>query len=138
VNKLLLVSILAALGATSVGALWAATAAPKAPPEMTRTIVDFAAALAAGDGKAAAELASFPLDNLVFKAPKTLSKSAFLKNFTAQKDIAACLVKTPPEQQLKNNKSVANSWSIDCNGNIYYFGLRNGRWLYTGYENINE
>ena len=29
-------------------------------------------------------------------------------------------------------------WKIDCDGNDLWFGLRNGRWLHTGYENVNE
>lgn len=30
------------------------------------------------------------------------------------------------------------SWYADCNGNEYFFSYQGGRWLFTGYENINE
>ena len=29
-------------------------------------------------------------------------------------------------------------WEIDCDGNVVAFGLRNGQWKHTGYENVNE
>ena len=46
---------------------------------------------------------------------------------------AFCYGSQMPEKD-KNDKD----WFLDCEGNVFYFGIRSGQWKYLGYENINE
>jgi hypothetical protein len=109
----------------------------ESPPEALVTArMAFAAAVAAKDVKAAAELTNFPLKNTVTAAPPTISKAGFAKQFKMYGEMKDCL-KTEPFESAAHGKS-AKSWTINCNGNVFHFALINGRWLHSEYENINE
>jgi hypothetical protein len=125
----------AAIGAPS-------SSVPPPPIELSKLSYAFANAAASGDAEAAAKLSRFPLDNVVQGSPKTLSRTEFLKRFkadlTRHKDIVDCLLANNLEIEVRNGQVNVRKWSIDCNGNVYHFGLTGDRWSYTGYENINE
>ena len=135
---------LAAFAASDFGsaALAQSAAVPRPPVELSKVSYAFANAAASGDAEAAAKLSRFPLDNIVEREPKTLSRPAFIKRFKADyaghKEIVDCLLANQLEVETQNGKTNFRKWSIDCNGNVYQFGFIADHWAYTGYENINE
>jgi hypothetical protein len=116
-------------------------AAETLPPELQTARTAFAKAIADRDTEAAAQLASFPLENTEDRGPKTLSKSAFVDRIQKlPKDVrlhwAECLKSEKPEKDAKRK----NTWAIVCDqgNNIYYFSKISDKWLYRGYESVAE
>lgn len=140
-----LISILPLACVLAVSAALAATAA-KPPAELNTMRAAFAAALAAKDFKTAAKMASFPLATVVYQMPPSQSEKDFLKSKGgdagyADADEQHCIAHDAAELQdakSASDKRFANTWAVNCNGNIFYFAQRKGAWLYIGYENINE
>jgi len=140
-----LISILPLAGVLAVSAALAATAA-KPPAELNTMRTAFAAALAAKDVKTLAKMASFPLANVVYQAPASVSEKDFVKSKGGDLGYSDageqhCIANDAPELQdakSASDKRFADAWAVNCNGNIFYFAQRKGAWLYIGYENINE
>jgi hypothetical protein len=102
------------------------------PPELKKMLDQFSEALTANNKAKASELSSFPLKNAVYGAKQTKSRKEFessLKESTA----GFCYGEKMPEKDT-NGKD----WALECDGNVFYFGQRGGKWKYLGYENINE
>ncbi len=108
---------------------WAGKAV--APADLVSARTAFAAAVSANNETAAATLTSFPLKNTVYKEPPTLMRKAFSTRFAEYRHMAACIKTTPLLFER-------GAWLLDCDGNILRFGSRDGRWLHTEYENVNE
>jgi hypothetical protein len=120
--------------------LIAATSAPAAetPPEaLVKARAAFATAIAAKDVKAAEALTSFPLKNVVTSAPRTISQAGFARQFEIYAQMADCLQSAPLEY-VPGGGGRPKSWIVNCNGNIVYFAFKQGRWLHSEYENVNE
>ena len=117
-------------------------AADKPPAELVAAREAFAAAVVKGDAAAAAKLSSFPLKNDVYREPKSIPEAKFASSMKVYAELKACLKSTPLRPAATKGKSKAAGatpdWELDCDGNILRFGLRNGQWLHTGYENVNE
>jgi hypothetical protein len=113
-----------------------ALANQKSPPPALATMrAAFAKAVAAKDIALVEALASFPLTNEVEHEPATIARTDFSKAFSRNgyADMADCLKTSPLEAAPKGA-----AWLVNCDGNIFYFALRNGQWRHTKYENINE
>ena len=108
---------------------WAAKA--EAPIDLVNARAAFAAAVSANIEAGAAALTNFPLKNTVYKEPPKLARKAFSTLFANYRHMTACIKKTPLVFER-------GAWLIDCDGNLLRFGLRDGRWLHTEYENVNE
>jgi hypothetical protein len=126
----------AAIGASMLS--WPPVLATEAPPAaLVQARAAFAAAVAAKDVKAAEKLTNFPLKNTVFQAPPTISQAAFPKQMKLYAEMKDCL-KTAPLELPSSGGGAPKSWTVDCDGNLFHFALKNGRWLHDEYENINE
>jgi hypothetical protein len=126
----------AALGVLLFAASVAAAA--EAPPAaLVEARSAFARAVAAKDIKAAEALTSFPLKNVVTSAPRTIPQSGFAHQFEMYEQMGDCL-KSAPLEYVPGGGGRAKSWIVNCNGNILYFALKQGRWLHTEFENVNE
>jgi hypothetical protein len=101
--------------------------------------IAFAEAVAAKNLPGVEALTSFPLRNVVEHSPPSFAKPSFPNAFeqNGYADMADCLKSTPLEPAAPT-KHLGNAWLINCNGNIFYFSLRNGRWTHVEFENINE
>ena len=108
---------------------WAGKAV--APVDLISTRTAFAAAVSANNEAGAAELTSFPLKQTAYKASPKLTRKTFPTLFADYRHMAACIKTTPLVFER-------GAWLIDCDGNILRFGLHDGRWLHTEYENVNE
>ncbi len=106
------------------------------PEDLVKARAAFAAAVAANDVKAGAELTNFPLKNTVTSAPPTISQAGFAKQFKMCGLMKDCLKGEPLESAAAGKGQ--KSWAINCDGNVFHFALINGRWLHGEYENINE
>ena len=115
-----------------------ALAADRPPPELVAARVAFAAAVAKNDLPAATALSSFPLKNVVYRGPKTIAEAQFGSLFRIYRQFSDCLKSGSLQPTPVKGAAAAASWTIDCDGNEVSFGLKDGRWLHTGYENINE
>jgi hypothetical protein len=102
------------------------------PPELKKMLDKFSQAIANNEKTKASELSNFPLKNIVYLDKKTKSRNEFESSFEKSM-LPFCYDKQKPEKN-KND----NDWYLDCDGNVFYFGLRAGQWKYLGYENINE
>lgn len=102
------------------------------PPELKKMLDKFTKAVLDNDKSKASELSFFPLKNIVYLDKKTIIKKEFESSFK-NRMMSFCYSSRQPEKD-KNGKD----WVLDCEGNVFYFGLRAGQWKYLGYENINE
>jgi hypothetical protein len=114
-----------------------AFAADKPPPDLVAARAAFAAAVAKNDMAATAALTSFPLKNVVYRGPKTVPEAKFGAQFKMYRQLGECL-KSGPLQPTPVKGGAPVVWTIDCDGNEISFALKDGRWLHSGYENINE
>lgn len=129
----------------SAGLAAAPPAAITPPPQLDSVRKALAAAVAARDIKAVAALTNFPLAFSGYEAPDSVSQADFLSDknnfngmfFEGDAHIVGCLRTGKLEFEAKPTFA-GSPWVIDCDGNEYYFGQRGGKWLFTGYENINE
>jgi hypothetical protein len=119
-----------------LSAVPSAALAQKAPAELIAVRDRLAVAALAGDAKAAAALTFFPFENAAYGGAPHLSKTEFMKKFKKDENWGNCLAKG----NFVKDTRAKNAYHIECDqgNNIYYFGQRNGRWYYTGYENIGE
>jgi hypothetical protein len=120
--------------------LIAVTSAPGAetpPADLVKARAAFATAIAAKDVKAAEALTSFPLKNVVTSAPRTISQAGFARQLEIYEQMADCL-RSAPLEYVPGGGGRPKSWIVNCNGNIVYFALKQGRWLHSEYENVNE
>jgi hypothetical protein len=118
----------------------AATGAAAAPdPALKTFLAAFGEALRRSSLEAAAGMAHFPLENSAYQQPKTIAKSGFRQHFgyIKGKEFADCLKTTAPQPAAKASRTLGD-WSVDCNGNVFYFKPFDGQWRYSGYENVNE
>ena len=111
--------------------------AQQAPKDLSTVTSQFAAAVAARNEVAAAALTRFPLANAVYQSPKSISRAGFKAQFRMYTNLTSCLKSTPPKRE-KTKAGQDPLWSIDCDGNILYFSLKDGHWLHNKFENVNE
>ena len=125
----------------------AAQAAPAKPPaDLDAMRAAFAAAVTHKDRAAMAKLSAFPLAVDVYGSAPTVTEKQFVSSndyvsgwfFDGDAQVSDCIGKGPLAFQSDQKEFGAGSWYADCNGNEYYFGQRNGHWLFTAYQNINE
>lgn len=116
-----------------------AAAAAGADAELKAFIADFAAKLGGGGVAAIESLAHFPLKNAVYREKETVSKGEFRKAFAyiADKQFVDCLRKNAPQRAAGASKRLGD-WSVDCDGNVFYFAKFESQWRYSGFENVNE
>jgi len=134
---------LMALGAVCVASVALAAAPAKPPAELATARKAYAAAVKAHDWNAVAALVNFPVDIEVYQVPPKVTKAQFLKNHQQPFIIddagqLKCVGTAPATYQGSKKDFGYDSWNVDCDGNEYFFGLRGGKWLLTGYQNINE
>ena len=123
--------------ATVLVAACSPSMAQQAPKELSTVTSQFAAAVAAKNEAAAAELTRFPLANAVYQSPKSISRAAFKAQFRMYTNLTSCLKSMSPKRE-RTKAGQDPVWSIDCDGNILYFSLKDGRWLHNKFENVNE
>jgi hypothetical protein len=114
------------------------SAAEKPPAELQALRATFATAIEKNDSAAAAKLTRFPLRNEVYRGPKSIPEAKFgsvMKEYVHMKD---CIKTSPLGLAPAKRAGAAHEWVIDCDGNLLYFGQKDGQWRHTGYENINE
>ena len=124
--------------AIATASAFADVATPEALETMRKA---FSAAIAKHDVKAAAAMTQFPLAFSGYEHPDEVTAADFAGEFDGlffggDAKLASCLatVKLEPAQ----SDFPDSPWVIDCDGNEYYFGQRNGKWMFTAYENVNE
>src|SRR5262245_8620102 len=112
-----------------------------APAELEKMRKAFGAAVSKRDVKATAAITQFPLAFSGYEHPEKVMAAEFADEFDdlffgGDPHSATCLATS----KLKRAQSrFPNSpWVIDCDGNEYYFGQRNGKWKFTAYKNVNE
>ena len=118
-------------------ALAGPSAAEKPPAELEAARAAFVAAVVKMDVAAATGLSALPLKNAVYRGPKSIPESKFGAQVKIYAAMKSCL-KTAPLEPAPAKNPATREWMLDCDGNVLSFGLKNGRWLHTGYENINE
>jgi hypothetical protein len=111
--------------------------AQSAPADLVKTRAAFAAAVAANDEKAAADLSAFPLINRVYQGKPAIPRAEFRELFKTYRELRQCLKSDRLEPEKAGEKKTGN-WLVECNGNLVIFGQKSGRWLHIGYENVNE
>jgi hypothetical protein len=90
-----------------------------------------------------ADLISWPLPIDNYGTAPRLTKAQYLKDrrrlsiFLAE-SLLPCIAAEPATYQGNRKEFGFGSWVIDCTGNEFYFGQKNGKWLFTAYQNINE
>ena len=112
----------------------ASLAAPKgAPPAELRAMLgEFSAAVQSNNRKAAEALTAFPLANEAYQSPKSIPLAKFGPQFEMYRAfVPGCAAKT--RMQLSKKQ-----WQLDCDGNILWFGQKDGKWRHIRYENVNE
>jgi hypothetical protein len=143
-QTVLKIAALAAIGSCVATIAFAAPAKP--PTGLDAMRATFVKAIAAKDLKTAFALTAFPLQVEEYQAAPRLT----LKQVTADggkfttlfgdgdKDLLACVGTGPVVLQTDKTQFAAGQWLADCNGNEFYFSRRDGKWLFTAYQNINE
>ncbi len=127
-------------------ACFAIAAAPAKPPVLDATRQALVKAVAAHDWNGVANLTAWPLVIDMYAAPARLTKAQFLKDprklavlfGDGDKDLLACVAAAPLAYQSNRKEFGYDTWLADCNGNEFYFGLRDGKALFAAYQNINE
>jgi len=132
--------LLAASFGCAVAAV-SAFAADVAPAELETMRKAFGDAVGKQDVNAVAAMTQFPLAFSGYEHPDTVAAAEFADEFdglffSGDPQLANCLAtgKLEPAQSTFPN----SPWVIDCYGNAYYFGQRDGNWMFTAYENTNE
>jgi hypothetical protein len=123
-----------------------AAGVPRAPAGLNAARQDFALAVQARDLKRIAALANFPLAVEGFGAAPTMTARQFLTDKRTFADlfgppdagIVRCIRAEAPQLQDDKGSFGHGFWFVDCNGNEYFFTMRGGKWLFVGYQNINE
>jgi len=120
-----------------------AFAADAAPAELETMREAFGAAVGKQDVKAVAAMTQFPLAFSGYEHPDTVTAAEFADEFdglffSGDPQLASCLATGKLEPAQPESTFPNSPWVIDCDGNIYYFGQRNGKWMFTAYENVNE
>jgi hypothetical protein len=118
----------------------------KAPAGLQAERTKFAAAVAARDMKRIVALSDFPISVEMYGGAPRITASQFLADKRTFSDlfgppdsgIVHCIGTAAPERQDDVKSFGHDFWLVDCNGNEYYFASRQGRWVFAGYENINE
>lgn len=121
-------------------------ASAKAPTALQEFRTAFAAAVAAKDRAAVAKLSRFPLGIEGYELGPKLNERDFLRDkshfdgifFAGDGEVVKCLRMAPFAYQPNAKQFGSGLWVLDCNGNEYYFGEREGRWAFAAYQNINE
>ncbi len=127
------VTLLAMAFAVATSAL----AAEQAPNALATMRAAFAAAAKAKDVAQLAALTAFPLANSVYQEPSSLSKAAFPDRLIEYSERAACLASSPLTADVETRKTT-KLWLVECDGAIFYFGLRSGQWRHVKFANVNE
>lgn len=112
--------------------------AQSAPADLVKTRTAFAAAVAANNEKAAADLSAFPLINRVYREKPALARPEFRDLFKTYRKFGKCLGSDGLEPEKTDQDKKTGNWLVNCDGNFVLFGQKNGRWLHIGYENVNE
>ena len=134
----------------TVGLLLATTAqaAESTPPAgLSVARKALADAVAARDIKAVAAMSRFPLAVDAYETPPKITAKQFNKADldmmfgSGDPKVLDCVrggpvVKNDPKDQSGRRFGV--SWYADCDGNNYFFAEAAGRWLFIGYQNVNE
>jgi len=120
--------------------------AANAPPGVDAARKTFALAVHARDLKRIVALSDFPVAVDVYGAAPKITARQFLADIRQFDDLFG-----PPDAgiircigsealQLQDDmKSFGHGyWFVDCNGNAYFFAWRAGKWLFVGYQNVNE
>lgn len=131
------------------GLLLAATAqaAEPAPAGLSPARKALADAVAAENVKAVAGMSRFPLAVDAYETPPKIAAKRFNKADldmlfgSGDQKLLDCVrsgpvVKNDPKDQSGRRFGV--SWYADCDGNNYFFAESGGRWLFIGYQNVNE
>jgi hypothetical protein len=139
---------LAALCVFTIGLCAAAGAAgtAAAPAGLDAARKAFASAVAARDLKGIVALSGFPVAVEMYGYAPAIGSKQFLGDKRKFSDLfgapdastVQCIASGNLEQQTDRKQFGFGSWFADCNGNEYFFTLRGARWLFTGYQNINE
>jgi hypothetical protein len=124
----------------------AAAGTANAPSGLDAARKAFAAAVAARDLKGIVALSGFPVAVEMYGYAPAIGSKQFLNDKRKFSDLfgapdagtVQCIATGNLEQQNDRKQFEFGSWFADCNGNEYFFTQRNGRWLFTGYQNINE
>lgn len=122
-------------------------AEPKPPEGLSAARKALAAAVAAGDVRAVAAMSRFPLAIDAYETPPKIIAKRFNKTDldmlfgSGDRKVLDCVragpvVKNDPKDQSGRRFGV--SWYADCDGNNYFFAERDSRWLFIGYQNVNE
>jgi len=123
-----------------------AVGAPNVPAGVDAARKNLALAVQARDLKRIVALADFPLAVDVSGAAPKMTAAQFLADKQKFEElfgppdggIVRC-IRSDALQLQDDVKSFGHgSWFVDCNGNAYFFTLRGGRWLFLGYQNVNE
>jgi hypothetical protein len=128
------------------GTSGARAASAKAPAVLEKFRTIFAAAVAAKDRAGVAKLSRFPLAMEGYEMGPKLGERDFLRDkshfegifFAGDAELVKCLRTAPFAYQPDAKQFGAGLWDLDCNGNEYYFGARDGKWAFAAYQNINE
>lgn len=127
-------------------ALLGIAAAPAKPPTLDSTRQALVKGMSAHDWNAVANLTAWPLAVDNYGSPPTLAKAQFLKDHhklaiyfgNGDKDLLHCVATAPLTYQGDKTQFGFGSWLADCNGNEFYFGVKDGKALFTAYQNVNE
>lgn len=133
--------------AVALALLVAAAAPVQTPPpalEAMRQALGHAAA--AHDRAALASLMAFPLALDNYGSPNAVGRAEFARKsryFTiifggGDAGLADCIATAAISMQSDRKAFGGRAWVVDCNGNEYYFGQRDGAWKLVAYQNINE
>lgn len=123
-----------------------AAGAANAPPGVDVARKAFALAVQTRDLKRIVALSDFPLAVDVYGAAPKITATQFLADKRKFDDlfgppdagIVRC-IRSDALQRQDDIKSFGRGfWFVDCNGNEYFFAWRSGKWVFVGYENINE
>ncbi len=141
--RLLLSTLALLLAATAAHA-----AGPKAPEGLSLARKALADAVEKKDVKAFAAMSRFPLVIDVYQmAPKITAKEFGKADIDlmfggGDEGVLKCLrgdsvAKNDPKAD-ETARRFGKSWYADCDGNNYFFAEKDGRWVFTGYQNVNE
>jgi hypothetical protein len=137
-------TIAAALVATAFIAATPAT--PPKPAGLDAARAAFVASLKAKNWTALADQISWPLKIENYGSPPSVAKAAYLKDHTkltmffGSDDPATlkCIGTAAATYQGDKTQFGFGQWNVDCDGNEFYFGAKDGKVLFTGYQNVNE
>lgn len=140
--------ILHATLALFLAATAARAAEPKAPEGLSAARKALAEAVAKKDVKAFAAMSRFPLVIDVYQmAPKIAAKRFGKADIDlmfggGDEGLLKCLrgdsfTKNDPKAD-ETARRFGVSWYADCDGNNYFFAEKDGRWVFIGYQNVNE